>query len=302
MTTLFSSTAIVFLSVFVHLTHSNIIQVGNHGNGSIQCCKLGECICSSLFNALQYLDINTVVNITEDFVILDNVTQMGSDNLSNVTIVGNHVTVYCNNTGRVFCDLCSNVTIKGITWDQCGWTDSSTVIAPALHFINISNLVIENCTFRYSSGCQIHLKQTSGQIAIISCDFISNSLAYNPSNYLYASGLYVDNVVQISHFSVVLSRFHDNRCGLFVCSYAAIINSVVFDSSISIKDTEFSANRGGVLLLNTSSSVVKLSNINVYNNSGRGINIIMHKVNNLSDAFINVTSCYFQSNKSPLSF
>ena len=136
MTTLFSSTAIVFLSVFVHLTHSNVIQVGNHGNGSVQCCKLGECNCSSLFNALQYLDINTVVNITEYLVVtvLDNVTQMGSGNLSNATIVGNYVTIYCNNTGRVFCELCSNVTIKGITWDQCGWTDSSTVIAPALHF------------------------------------------------------------------------------------------------------------------------------------------------------------------------
>ena len=144
------------------------------------------------------------------------------------------------------------------------------------------------------------MKQTSGQIAIILCNFFSNSLAYNPSNYLYASGLYVDNVEQISQFSVVLSRFHDNRCGLFVCSYATIINSVVFDSSISIKDTKFSVTRGGVLPLNTSSSVVKLSNINVYNNSGRGINIIMHKVNNLSYAFINITSCYFQSNKSPL--
>ena len=80
------------ISVFVHLTHSNIIQVGNHGNRSVQCCKLGECICSSLFNTLQYLDINTVVNITEDLVVLDNVTQMGTGNLSNVTIVGNHVT------------------------------------------------------------------------------------------------------------------------------------------------------------------------------------------------------------------
>lgn len=284
--------ATLFLSMIINMTRGNVIQVGNHGNGSVQCCKQGECICSSLFNALQYLNANAVVNIThEDSVELNNVTQIGLGNLSNVTIIGNNAIVFCNKTGRVFCESCSNVTIKGIIWHQCGWSNLSSLITPALYFTNVSNLAIQNCTFQYSTGCQIYLKQTSGQITIESCDFFENSLAYDS---ICTAELYIENFELISNFHIILSKFYDNECRLFV----AVINSTVSGSSIFIKDTEFLANPGGALLLDTHASVVQLSNITVYNNSGGGINIIMHE--NDSPAIINVSSCYFQKNKNPL--
>ena len=45
----------------------------------------------------------------------------------------------------------------------------------------------------------------------------------------------------------------------------------MFGSRIFIKDTEFSANPSGALLLITNASIVKLSNVIVYNNSGGGL-------------------------------
>ena len=298
-----SVTNILILSLTLRLAYSNIIQVGDNGKVSVQCCKQGECICGSLYYALQYLDADTVVNITGDSATLNNVTQMGLGYLSNITVTGNNVIIYCNKTGRVFCESCSNVTIKGITWNQCGWTNLSPTVTPALYFTNISDLIVQNCTFQNSSGCQIHLTKTSGQIVIQSCNFVAISLVYYPSGYsLYAAGLYVENVETNSTFCITLSGFYDSICGLYDCPYAAIINSTVFRSNIFIKDSEFSTNPGGALLLNIHASVVQLSGITVFNNgmsgSHGGINIISHE--NSNETIINVSSCYFQNNKSPL--
>ena len=50
------------------------------------------------------------------------------------------------------------------SWHQCGWTDSSMLIAPALHYIaNASNILVEN--FSYISIFVRMSNSLNGQIA-----------------------------------------------------------------------------------------------------------------------------------------
>ena len=84
------------------------------------CCGNNETQCTygSLSTALRCLKNNTVITIVSNMNVLDNVTNMGSGLLNNITITGNNATIMCNNTGGVYCESCSDVTIMGITWYQ----------------------------------------------------------------------------------------------------------------------------------------------------------------------------------------
>ena len=87
---------------------------------------------------------NTVINIISESVTLHDIVGMGSGNLNNITTTGNGATIMCNNTGGVYCESCSDITIMGITWYQCGRNDPFRALA----FINSSSeILIQDCTF-----------------------------------------------------------------------------------------------------------------------------------------------------------
>ena len=109
------------------LCQSKYIEVNNKGNDSSSCCMEGTCLCSSLFEALLNVEDDTVINITSSLVTLHNITHMGSGH-NNVTIIGSNITVACNDSGVLDCFYCSNVVIKGITWDQCGDSNHLSIL------------------------------------------------------------------------------------------------------------------------------------------------------------------------------
>ena len=94
------------------------VEVNNEVNDSIDCCLMGTYLCGSLFEALSCIEDNSMINITSSLVTLHNAAHMESR--KNITIIGNEVTVACNDSGSLDCLYCSNVVIKGIIWDQCG--------------------------------------------------------------------------------------------------------------------------------------------------------------------------------------
>ena len=113
------------LTIWVYLFTLNpyadgtVITVNWHYNVSVECCVNGACPCGNLSFALQNLGNDSIVNITSDFETLISDTPIGSGNLHNITITGNGTYILCYDLVRVYCELCSDVIIEGITWDGC---------------------------------------------------------------------------------------------------------------------------------------------------------------------------------------
>ena len=161
---------ILFTSQHVH---SKVINVNsNNGNDSTECCVHGECACSSLSTALLNIDNDTIINITPHVIALNSTIMMGSGRLTNITITGSNVTIMCNYSGSVYCELCDDIIIEGITWDRCG--DPTGTNIAGVTFNCTSKISLVNCTFQHSQLPAVSLLEVSGNILIQSCKFLSN--------------------------------------------------------------------------------------------------------------------------------
>ena len=169
------------------LYQSKYIEVNDKGNDSSSCCIEGTCLYSSLFEALFNVEDNTVINITSSLVTLHNVTHLGSGH-NKIAIIGSNVTVACNDSGVLDCFYCSNVVVKGITWDQCGDPNHSSILY-AINFGTSINISIMDCTFQYSKVCGVVFVQAlSGFLQFHHNRFLFNHVAN--SLQCTAAGLY----------------------------------------------------------------------------------------------------------------
>ena len=207
-------TTVCWLCLITHVVYSTFITVSNNGDDSVECCKEGNCACSSLPCALKNMKNNTVINITSKVVTLNGIVEMGSGNLNNIAIIGNG-TIMCNNTGGVYCESCSDITIMGITWYQCGRNDSMhpATPTPALNFIAVSNMIIHKCIFLNSSGCPVYISYARESITITDSYFMDNT--FNSSPFMYScAGLFISSEKNDLNVSISSSGFYSNGCGL----------------------------------------------------------------------------------------
>ena len=182
--------------------HGKVITVDENGNDARPCCADGACICSSLSKALSFIESNTVINITSQSVPLTTSVSMGSGNISNITITGNYgTTIKCNDTGAVLCNVCSNVSIQGITWDHCGNISHPT--SPGISFNTVSNLSIRNCIFQHFKICTaVNITDSVGAINVVNSTFMFNAMS-NAS--VCEESYYYSSLLVISSKSTVVS-------------------------------------------------------------------------------------------------
>ena len=299
---------IVWLCItMTHVVYGTIITVNINGSDNDKCCVNGTCPCSSLSSALHNVSDNTVINITSESVTLHDIVGMGSVNLSNITITGNGATIMCNNTGGVYCESCSNITIMGITWYQCGRSDPEHPVTqiPALKFTDVSSeICIKECMFQNSSGCPVYIHNATGNIFIAESNFVANVFDYTFSNDdFYCAGLHIISNAQIN-LTVYNSRFDSNRCTKntpeSVCLYcgALIENNCYNYNHVLFKNTSFSNNFNGLCLHTYAEIEFKLINANVHNNVRFGIYIEMDESIDyyISAVNISITSATFVNN------
>ena len=197
------------------LCQSKHIEVNNKGNDSSSCCIEGTCLCGSLYEALLNVENDTVINITSSLVILHNATHMETKN--NITIISNGATVTCNDSGSLDCLYCSNVIIKGITWDQCG-DPNHPHIHYAIGFGITINVSIIACIFQYSKVCIVVAvyQLSSGILQVHNSRFLFNhivNLSQCTGAGLYATLLINDGEyrgIQNSHVSIRGTLFYHN--------------------------------------------------------------------------------------------
>ena len=183
--------------------YNNIIDVNVNGNNTAACCVEGNCSCSSLAAALQNITRdNTLISISSLRVLLP-----ASANISghvSIGITGNNNTVIdCNDTGsRVSLMQCTNISISGITWNQCGDKNSAILIKDSF------GVLINNCTFQNSSTFGVNISATLGFIIIANSVFLNNSRMATRS----AGGLII--LPHKSHLNenIIIGRYVPRPC------------------------------------------------------------------------------------------
>ena len=266
-----------------HQVESKVITVNNNGRNDTDCCVDGNCTCSSLFVALSNIDNSTIINITSQSVELHNYTVIGSYHhapyINNMTITSNKTIIKCNNTGSVTFTFATNITIHGITWDQCGNPNEGHVFG-GIHFGYVTDLTIEKCTFQHSQLCAIVLTVASDDVTIKNSYFISNGLRKTVSSYEGGCGGLKIGAAILNETKIVISDtvFSDN--GRFIGWLNYSIYGLVIEYSnhrsnltLTMNRTNFVSNFGGMYVtaeVDTSSTFV-LSEVNVSDNINEGI-------------------------------
>ena len=295
----------VWLCLITHVACDVVITVNNNGSVNDTCCVNGTCPCSSLSSALHNLSDNTVINITSESVTLHDIVGMGSGNLSKITITGNDATIMCNNTGGVYCESCSDITIMGITWYQCGGNDSEILITwtVALAFINSSEILIQNCTFQNSSYYHVYMENAKGMIVIKESNFIKTDFYCDFSTALHIS--YTANTI----ITIKDSMFDGNGCtdieSSCVCFGVWIEsnNNNVECSQFLLENTIFSNYTYGLSFdISVGNAVITLLNVYVYNNALGGVSIGSEKNKGANNSFVslNISSATFIDNEPAL--
>ena len=279
--------AIGYWMILFTLCQSKYIEVNSEGNNSTDCCINGTCPCGSLYEALCYVENNTIINITSSVVTLHNVITML--NVGNIKIIGNKVTIACNDSGWLECSSCNNIVIKGITWDQCGDPNLSV---SSLSFKNASNISIMECTFQYSKVCTVVEMHgfTSGFIQVYESKFLFNQVA-QPVCYflqLYGSLVIVNEVSDESYKNRYVSLkntlfyhngpydFYQKSPGGVMISSAALCVFLRFSSPQSVTldidnvTVSTTVGLGGYFFIVTANVIIQLTNMNFLNNSNGG--------------------------------
>ena len=287
--------AIGYWMILFTLCQSKYIEVNSEGNNSTDCCINGTCPCGSLYEALYYVENNTIINITSSVVTLHNVTTMV--NLDNIKIIGNKVTIACNNSGSLECSSCSDIEIKGITWDQCGNPNLSLTSLRSLRFEYASNISIMECTFQYSKVCTVVEVDgfASGFVQVYESKFLFNQVAMSlqlvcpgletyGSFVILANGSYKNRSISLRNTLFYHNGpydFYQKIPGGFILSSAALcvsfsinfLKSVTFyTDNVTVSTT---VGLGGYFFVSAANVIIQLTNMNFFNNSNGGSYIVI---------------------------
>ena len=180
----FMKNALFVLLFFIHYIegYKNVITVKEDGkNHWLSCDCSRSCACHSFWEVLQNLTNDTLINMTTD-VILSDFKQV--KNLHGIAILGQNATIYCNNSGGLAFQSCSNITIEHLNWENCGQKKSRRgrvggMHMPVLEMYKSSNITIQNCRLQNSISRALVLKNVSGIVNSIGCTFKRNKHVKN---------------------------------------------------------------------------------------------------------------------------
>ena len=181
-------------------------MISNEGSASNKCCQFGTCPCSSFFDALNFAENNTFINITSQMIMLNESVPMR--NLSNITLLGNNTIVDCNTRANVTCAFCSSIMMEGITWYQCGHGNAG------VGFFNATDVSVTNCKFQSSTACVALLfLNVFGYIRVYKSQFLSNYV--NISFCFFQGALSITNqgngiILENINVTITETVFHHN--------------------------------------------------------------------------------------------
>ena len=167
-------------------------QDGSFANKSSSGNNCGE---NDFHHELVNLTSNSQINIITDVMLLSFVSLVG---LEDIAIIGyDNPTINCNNAGGIYFENCTNFTITGLTWENCGIKNDSK---PVIELHISSDIIIQNCTFQHSVTQALVFSEVFGNITINNCMFAFNNNSISHGTALY----YVSKIQQKSKFQFII--------------------------------------------------------------------------------------------------
>ena len=214
---------------------SNGVENGSEGVPLNHCCIYKNCSSYSFANLLANITSDKKIYISTD-LILSSVMRL--TDLKNISIIGcNNPTVQCGYSGGLHFVSCHNVTIEGITWDQCG-TNANVSISPGagMYINSSSNINFQDCTFLNSLGQSVVLSEVSGSVNINNCQFTHNKYYNNHGTAIYYSSTDDAQIV----FMISNCTFDYNEGASIVYLH----QSGNLQKSILLQNSKFTNNQG----------------------------------------------------------
>ena len=269
----------VLISHHIEDKEGKVITVNSNGASDSDCCVEGRCTCSSLSIALSNIENSTIINITSQSVELDNYTVIGAHR--NITITSDMAVIKCNNKGSVSFINTTNVTIRGITWDQCGNPNNSHIDG-GIYFEGVTNLTIDNCTFQHSHSCAVVLSAVSDDVTIKNSYFMFNGLRKTAGEGEGDCGGLKINSAALEETTVVISNSVFSGNGKLIDKLYYPIYGLFIDMSDSsqgnltliINKTDFVSNFGGMYIkAEIATFSIFICEVNVVDSIDAGINL-----------------------------
>ena len=210
--------------------------------------------------------IFSVISLTK----LYNVSIIGSKNHS-ITCVNNY------NAGLQVKD-CSNITIEGLNWTECG-ADTT----PVINILNSSDVTLQDCLFQQSKGPAVVMFQLSGYVSINHCQFINNTEYSGHGAAVHHSS----NDATNSQLTLVISNcnFTHNEGAISLVH----INGQTENTNISLCNSSFHNNHGISVYLSNNTLHINGEVLFKNNEAKNGAGIYINKFSEVTfDDFSNV--------------
>ena len=307
-------------------------------NGTVKCSNEQKAFVSFnrkcgykyLEDILVKLKSNELATISGEVIIF---SVISLTKLNNVSIIGskNHSLICINNynAGLQVKD-CSNITIEGLNWAECG-ADTT----PVINILNATDITLQDCLFQKSKGPVVMIFESSGDVNINHCQFINNTeysghgaavhyssdtkssqttfLIFN-CNFTHndaASLVYINGQTEDTNISLYNSSFHNNHgISVYLSSNTLHINGeVLFENNVAQNGAGIYVNDFSKVIFNKNSSV-KFNNNSAYR-SGAAISLNDHSsvlfdqnsvVTFSSNSATQYGSAIYLSNNSQVSF
>ena len=187
----------LILSIFLLTVKAHIIHVNNRtGHNNETClCKEEQQPCQSLDYALNGIEDNVTIMIASGKQpVSSNATVNG---VSDILIQGGPDTIIqCDNTAGFMLEEVTKLSIKNVTFSNCGSvhnTTSGVFFRSAVHIINSRDVTLCNVNIIDSPGFGLVLMDTSGSILLENSNFENNRVPDNDINqYAGGGGIYVE--------------------------------------------------------------------------------------------------------------
>ena len=208
-----------------------------NSNGTVRCS--GEektfvslsrnCGFKYLEDILANLTRNELVSISDN-VIISSVILLTK--LHNISIVGskNH-SIKCVSNAGLQVKHCSNITIEGLNWAECG-----TYTTPVINILNATDITLQNCLFQQSKGPAVVIFQSSGDVNINHCKFINNTGYRDHGAAVHYTS---DTTISQATFLIFNCNFIHNDAASLV-----YINGQTDNTNISLYNSSFQNNHG----------------------------------------------------------
>ena len=268
------------------------VAVAIDNNGEVKCTNENAFKSFSKKCGHKYLQdmlVNHTSNkqvIISDEVIISSVIILTK--LSNVSIVGNmNHSIVCVNNAGLQVEQCSNVTIEGINFTECGAHDT-----PVINITNSSDVTIQNCHFQQSKGQAVVMSESS-DVKVTHCNFTNNTGYRNHGAVIHCSSNNYITHTEDASISLSNSIFHNNHgVSLYLSNYVLYINGEVsFENN--------TADNGAGLYINNFSNVIvgEMSTVKFTNNSVYNAGAAIFLNNHSSVLFDQNSTVLFTDNK-----